>query len=208
MRIILLRHGAPKIERDLQLSASEFGRWVSDYNAAGIDDDCRPPPCSIEQANRCAFVVCSDLPRSLASARALGVDNIGAGESLFREMSMPHANWPFPRLPLPLWPVFFRLLWALGYSANAEESFKQARGRARACSERLAELASEHGTVLLVGHGSLNWFIARHLKKMGWSGPNKSPRKYWTFAVYSDLGALAAPDGTLSNFRSSQHAGS
>lgn len=87
-------------------------------------------------------------------------------------------------------------------------SHSSKQGVEPACSERLAELASEHGTVLLVGHGSLNWFIARHLKKMGWSGPNKSPRKYWTFAVYSDLGALAAPDGTLSNFRSSQHAGS
>jgi len=172
-----------KIASDRQLSAREFGHWVAEYNAAGIDEDCRPPGCAIEQANRCAFVVCSSLPRSLESAKALGVENIGAGESMFREMDMPYANWPSPRLPLLVWSVLFRLMWALGYSANAE-SFKQARQRARACGERLAELASRHGTVLLVGHGSLNWFIARHLKRMGWSGQKKSPRKHWEFSVY------------------------
>ncbi len=173
----------PKVDRDRQLSAREFGRWVSEYNAAGIDGDCRPPRCAIEQANRCAFVVCSTLPRSLASAKALRLENIGTCEPLFREMDMPHANWPFPRLPLFAWAVFFRLLWALGYAADVE-SFEQARERARACAERLAELASVHGTVVLIGHGSLNWFIARHLKRMGWAGPKKSPRKYWEFAVY------------------------
>lgn len=183
MKIVLLRHGMPRIDQDRQLSAREFGLWVSEYNAAGIDGDCPPPRCAIEQAGRCAHVVCSSLPRSLESAKALGVANIGTGEPLFREMGMPHADLSFPRLPLFAWAVFFRLIWALGYSANVE-SFAQARKRARACAERLAELASVHGTVLFVGHGSLNWFIARHLKRTGWTGQRKSPRGYWEFGVY------------------------
>jgi broad specificity phosphatase PhoE len=173
----------PKIDKDRLLNATEFGFWVSEYNAAGINVGCRPPQHAIEQVSRCAFVVCSSLPRSMESAKALGIESIDVCEAMFREMDMPHANRSFPRLSPAMWTVLFRLIWAVGYSANTE-SFKEARERARSCAQRLAELASVHGTVLLVGHGLLNWFIAWHLKKMGWSGPQKSPRNYWDFAMY------------------------
>lgn len=183
MNIVLLRHGMPKIEKTLRMSAREFGLWVSAYNAAGIDNSSWPPPDAIQQANQCAVVVCSDLPRSLESAQALGVTDIHLCEPIFREMEMPYAKLAFPRLSPGLWSVLFRLAWLAGYSANAE-SFKEARKRARDCAKRLVELASRHGTVLLVGHGSLNWFIARYLAKWGWSAAGKPPRKYWQYGVY------------------------
>lgn len=183
MQIVLLRHGMPKIDKDRRLTASEFGLWVSEYNAAGIDIECRPPQHAIEQTDKCSFVVCSSLSRSLESAKALGIESIDLSEPMFREMDMPHAKLTFPRLSPGAWSVIFRLIWVAGYRTNAE-SFNQAKERARRCAERLAELASKHGTVLLVGHGSLNWFIAKYLKNMGWSGPRKSPRKYWEFSVY------------------------
>lgn len=184
VQIVLLRHGMPKVDKDRRLNAAEFGGWVSEYNAAGIDTDCRPPQPAIEQASKCNLVVCSNLPRSLESARALGIETIGICESAFREMDMPYANLQFPRLSLSVWSVLFRLMWVGGYSANAE-SFDAARERARNCAERLMVLASIHDSVLLVGHGSLNWFVARYLKSMGWTGPRKAPRKYWEFGVYS-----------------------
>lgn len=183
MQIVLLRHGKPIIKKDASLNAAEFGLWVEKYNTAGIDNDFKPPQLAIDQAVRCTFTVCSNLPRSLESAKALGVENIGVCEAMFREMDMPYAKWRSPKLSSSVWSVFFRLIWALGYSANSE-SFSAAKGRARDCAERLADLASTHGTVLFVGHGSLNWFIAKHLKDMGWSGSDKSPRKYWEFSVY------------------------
>lgn len=183
MEIVLLRHGRPKIDKDRRLSAAEFGLWVLEYNAASIDIDFKPPANAIEQASRCAFIVGSDLPRSLDSAKALGVENIGACQSIFRELAVPYAGWRFPRFSPTVWTVLFRFMWIFRYSTNAE-SFKEAKERARCCAARLASLASEHGTVLFVGHGSLNWFISRYLKKMGWSGPKKSPRNYWEFAVY------------------------
>lgn len=183
MKIVLLRHGRPDIDQDRRLSASEFGAWVSGYDAAGIDAACPPPQSAIDAAASCSFVVCSTLRRSSASARALGLGRIDAGEAMFREMEMPHADWPSPRLPAAAWAVFFRLCWALGYAAKVE-SFVAAKRRALRCAERLADLAAEHRTVLLVGHGSLNWFIARHLKRMGWSGPKSAPRKYWEYGIY------------------------
>lgn len=173
----------PKVDKDCRLNAAEFGRWVSEYNAAGIDADCRPPQPAIEQAAKCNLVVCSTFRRSLESARALGTETIDVCASTYREMDMPHVNLRFPRLSPSVWSVLFRLMWVGGYSANAE-SFDAARERARNCAEQLMELASVHGTVLLVGHGSLNWFIARYLKSMGWIGPKRAPREYWEFGVY------------------------
>lgn len=173
----------PKIDKNRRSTPREFGHWVAEYNAAGIDIECRPPQSTIDQAARCKFVVCSSLPRSLDSAKALGIENIDVCESMFREMDMPYAQSHFPRLSLLAWTVIFRLMWLVGFSANAE-SFREGKKRANRCAERLMELASEHGTVLLVGHGSLNWLIARHLKSKGWSGAKKSPRRYWEFSVY------------------------
>ncbi len=183
MKIVLMRHGKPRIDKHLRLNAAEFGAWVEKYNAAGIDSECQPPLEAIEQATKCAFTVCSNLARSVESAKALGVERIGVCSSMFREMDMPHATWRFPSISLLAWSVFFRLAWAFGYSANAE-SFKAAKTRARGCAEHLANLSSTHGTVLFVGHGSLNWFIAKYLKRMGWLSAEKPPRKYWEYSVF------------------------
>lgn len=182
-KIVLMRHGKPMLDKHLRLNAAEFGAWVGEYNAAGIDTEYWPPREAIEQANQCAMTVCSHLARSMESARALGIKNVGVCSPMFREMDMPHAAWRYPRLSLSAWSVFFRLAWVCGYSANAE-SFRIAKARARKCAEQLAELSSNHGTVLFVGHGSLNWFIARYLKRMGWLGPDGSPRKYWEYGIF------------------------
>lgn len=184
MHIVLMRHGKPQIDHRLRLSAAEFGVWVEKYNAVGIDTECQPPQGAIAQANQCAFTVCSNLERSLESARLLGVERIGVYSPLFREMDMPNAAWRFPTLSLQVWLVFFRLAWVLGYSADAE-SFRSAKARARSCAEHLANLASTHGTVLFVGHGTLNWFVAKYLKRMGWLSAEKPPMKYWEYSVFN-----------------------
>ena len=175
-----MRHGKPDIDRHLRLNAAEFGAWLDRYNAVGIDSGCQPPPSAIAQAKQCAYTVCSNHLRSLESARALGIVHLGLSDSTFREMDMPHASWPFPKLPVVAWSVFFRLAWVFGYSAGGE-SYRAAKARARACAEHLAALAAAHDSVIFVGHGLLNRFIAKHLKTMGWSCIGPASEKYWEF---------------------------
>lgn len=184
MQIVLMRHGRPLIDSRRRLHAAAFAAWVERYDAAGIDAAWAPPLLAIERARQCTFVVCSDLARSWESASAVGLAQADVCSPMFREMEMPAAAWRFPKLSLPVWSVFFRLLWVFGYSAGAE-SFTAAKARARDCAEQLADWASVHGSVLFVGHGSLNWFIARHLKRMGWSCPTRPPRRYWEYSVHS-----------------------
>ena len=183
MQIVLMRHGEPDIDKRLRLNALEFGAWVEKYNAAGVDTASQPPQAAIEKAQQCAFTVCSHLPRSVESAKTLGIGRSGLSDPMFREMDMPHAAWRFPKLSVLAWATIFRLAWVFGYSAGVE-SFQSAKERARRCAAHLARLACTHGTVLFVGHGSLNWFIAKYLKSMGWLCAEKPPRKYWEFSVF------------------------
>ena len=183
MKIVILRHGKPKIGTSGRLAASGFGQWVAAYNRAGIDSVHAPSPNAIAQAKACSIVVCSNLPRSIESARVLGIKDIEVQDSLFRECEMPYANWSYPKLSVLGWSFVFRILQMFGYSSNAE-SFKEARQRAYRCALQLSELAQKNESVLFVGHGSLNWLIAKNLLRMGWVGPQNAGRKYWSYGVY------------------------
>lgn len=177
-----MRHGKPDIDKNLRLNAHEFGGWVEHYNAAGLNADDLPPGEAVEQARMSTFIVCSDLPRSLESARALGIKRIDLSSSLFREFDMPFSAWRFPVFPLSLWLLIFRFAWIFGYSRNVE-SFTSAKARAQRCAEELINLSSTHEAVLFVGHGSLNWFLAKYLKKLGWRVAKIPNGRYWRYCV-------------------------
>lgn len=183
MQIVLVRHGRPKFRSGAWMRASELPGWIAAYDAAGIDPAFPPPAGSIAQAGRCRFTVCSHLPRSLESARALGIQKVDLCGALFRELDLPCAPWHTPKLPWLLWVALFRLLSLLGYAENGEP-FRAGRRRAELCAERLSALAAEHESVLFVGHGGLNWLIARNLKRAGWSGPALSPLHHWEYGIY------------------------
>ncbi len=183
MQIILMRHGKPRIDGNLRLNAREFGLWVEKYNTSGIDMRYSPPQRAIDQADRCSITVCSNLPRSLESLKALGIDKVDMCDPQFREMEMPHAAWQLPRLPVGVWSAFFRFIWTMGYSENAE-SFKSSKKRARRCAQKLAELSLVHGDILFVGHGLLNCFIAKYLRNEGWACPETPIKRYWDSNTY------------------------
>jgi len=183
VEIVLIRHGKPKIDSTEKLSPADFGKWVSEYNLAGLDTEHKPTDEALERAKQCCFTVCSTLPRSIESAEALNVEVVGIVSPLFRECEMPYFNWNYPKLSVASWSVIFRVLMLIGYSSNVE-SFRAIKMRAEQCASQLIELAEKHQSVLLVGHGAINWFIHKQLLRMGWSGPRKAGRTYWEFGVY------------------------
>jgi broad specificity phosphatase PhoE len=191
LKIILMRHGKPNIDNSLRLNALAFGVWVEQYNAAGLDADDLPPREAVEQAGLASFIVCSDLPRSLESARRLGIKRIDLSSFSFREFDMPSSTWRFPVLPLSLWLLFFRLAWMFGYSPHVE-SFKSAKARVHHCAEQLVNLASIHDTVLFVGHGWLNWLLVKYLKRLGWRLAKKPKGRYWRHCVLEKSAIQAA----------------
>lgn len=184
MKIILLRHGKPDIEANHKLSSREYGGWVAEYNAASIDATHLPHEDTINMAKQCNFFVCSDLPRSIDSAKQLGVQEINIIDPMFREFEVPYSSKRLVRLSPGLWTVIYRLLWVMGYSSNSE-SYATAKNRAEDCLNKLLVYAENYGNVLFIGHGSLLWYITKLLHAQGWSGPKTAPGKYWQYATYT-----------------------
>lgn len=180
-RIILIRHGRPAVALVGKARADELAGIARAYQNAGIVDT--PPPTTLATAAEAKLAVCSDLPRALQSARALGFNDRQAADPVFREAVLPHFSKGTLKLPISAWLTLLRLLWLAGYARNGE-SYQDARRRARTAAQRLMSLAAEHGQIVLVGHGVLNYLIAKELLSQGWSGPTRPGQDFWAFGVY------------------------
>lgn len=183
MRITLLRHGKPDIAAWPRIKAHEMSQWIAAYNQAGINSARNPPQASIDAAMECNFIVASDLRRSIESAQRLAGKKQIVSDAIFREADLPYEPHRLPKLPPAVWAAYFRLLWFSGKSCNAE-STRLFRKRANNAAHHLAALAREHGSVLFVGHGIINRFIAKELKHSGWEGPKHAGKHYWSFSTY------------------------
>jgi len=183
LEITLLRHGEPEFGLKGIVRADEIPKIITCYNQSGIKG--LPPEHAIQTAQNCNAVICSNLPRSLLSAEALGVTGVSLSHAIFREIALPHFKGGAVTLPLSLWLVVLRSLSAVGFSKNGE-SMSMAKARAKQAAAMLVDLARCHDRVLLVGHGFLNYFIAKELLSNNWQGPAKPGGKYWEYAVYKN----------------------
>ncbi len=185
MKIILLRHGEPADLSFSKINASAFYEWVNLYNYSGLCVSSKPTVEAINISEKCNAVVCSDLPRSIESAKALNIKKITITSSQFNEAGLPTSCGKLLKLSPKTWAVIYRVFWLFGYSNNSE-SYKEAKSRASKSVNILIKLAQEHGSVLFVGHGVYNWLVAKELKSVGWSGPKKPTSKHWSFGVYKN----------------------
>lgn len=181
-KIVLIRHGPAAIDRGGSLTCREFGDWITAYEAASIRSEEKPAAALVAEAALANFIVASPAPRCLASAHALGLKTPDLIDSAYRECEMPFSNRGGLKLSTASWSVVFRLLQLLGYSNNAE-SRGEIIERSKSCAARLADLVDRYGTVLLVGHGALNWLIHRRLTRLGWQGPSFPASKPWQYTV-------------------------
>ncbi len=182
MQITLLRHGKPAFEWNRKAKGSELDRIIEEYDTSGIEG--RPPQQTLDLASSHYFIVSSDLPRSTQSAKAIGVENIDLKSKQFIEVGMPYFSRLPVVLPLCLWVIFYRVLWLVGFSKNAE-SLRMAKARAKQANRTLIELAETHQKVLVVGHGLFNHLLAKELRKSGWQGPRSPGKKHWEFGSYT-----------------------
>ena len=183
MKIILLRHGKPVAPILEKISATAFRQWVVEYNAAGLSPSSIPASNVLNHAQACNVIVCSNLPRSIESAKALNTGNVVFSSSIFNEAGLPTTDGYKLKLSPKVWAVMLRVAWFFGYSKNSE-SFAEAKKRAVEAVQKLTEIAREHDSVLFVGHGVFNRILANELRRSGWSGPNNPGSKHWSMAVY------------------------
>ena len=182
MEITLIRHGKPTFELKGIARSREINGIISNYNISGITDE--PPQEAIRKASGCNVAVCSDFARSIESAVALGYKDIHSTDSIFREVAIPHFRNGSITMPVNAWSMLLRCLSIAGFSKNGE-SLSMARKRAQVAKSILIDIAHEHKKVLLMGHGFINYFIAKELLSRNWLGPPKPGSHYWQYSVYT-----------------------
>ncbi len=189
MQITLLRHGQPDLPEWGKTRSSKMPKWIESYNTAGVKN-LPPQHCQhMLQENSYNLIVCSNLNRSIHSAEIIGY-SANKIDSKFREAELPVIKLPLLKLTPHHWSIIFRLFWLAGISPNVE-SLKPFRNRVKLAATELNQLAINHGTVLFIGHGIFNRFLAMALIANGWSGeeaPNGNKYKnyqYWEYANYT-----------------------
>ncbi len=164
--------------------------WIDAYNAAGVKDSVSPPVLEMIKNSSHRFIVCSDLKRSIHSAKIIGYQSPHLVDAVFREAELPTIQIPFIRLTPHQWSMVFRGLWFIGVSTDIEPlaAFKQ---RVSSAAEQLIKSAEKYDSVLLIGHGVVNRFISKALISKGWVG-EKTPNgnlypdyEYWEYAKYT-----------------------
>lgn len=181
MEIILIRHGRPEFELKGKARAREVQNIIQSYDQSGITGT--PPDEAAKLALSCGAVICSDLRRSLHSAETLGVKDIYKIDSVFREVAIPHFRSGGVTLSVSAWGAALRIMSVFGFSKNGE-SLSMARKRAKEASSYLISVAHAHKRIMLVGHGFINYFIAKELLSQNWNGPSKPGKGYWGYGVY------------------------
>jgi broad specificity phosphatase PhoE len=184
VRIILLRHGRPAYSPPRTIGLDRLGDEVERYNEAEIAGSTPPPFTATDLASQVDLLLASSLRRSIQSAAIL-TSTKPIVDQVFREAEIP-TRLPFPggtRLFPLAWIAIARVMWLCGWSGGSE-SFRSARRRAATACERLTQLASQHGDVMLVGHQMFNLLIARELRLRGWRGPAIPPMSHWSRAIY------------------------
>ncbi len=133
----------------------------------------------------------SDLRRSVESACWLCPERPVHVDAELREGTLPESLCAPLRLPPAAWVVIARIAWWLN-CCRSPETRGATRERAARVADRLTALASAHGSLLVVGHGMFNRFVAAELRKRGWRGPGRLPGSLWGAARFEQTEAAGA----------------
>lgn len=174
MEITLIRHGKPTFSSSSVVTSSEYVKWMRRYNFSDVSEHSRPQQIKKELGSH--YIVSSDFNRAIHSTEIYTGRSPDLIAPLYREMEIPRYKLPFRLKPMT-WIYGCRALWMLGVSGPFE-TYHQAIRRSEQAVHALIGLANEHGSVVLFGHGYMNWHLRRGLIGQGWRLNCKS-NSYW-----------------------------
>ena len=183
MRIVLVRHGKPGVVSRDSIAGRDIGRWVRHYNDAGISRELAPPAALRDLASSAGCLLTSSLRRARESAAWLSASKEVRVDPELREAALPDSLAVSIRLSPRVWVPLARVAWWLNW-CDSDETIGATRQRARRVADRLGALAAEYGSVVAIGHGMFNRFVASQLRRRGWRGPTVWSRRYWAAAEF------------------------
>lgn len=167
--LYLYRHAAVDFDTTGRVAFRDFRALVDAYNAAPLVNFLPQQPVP-----RCDFIITSSLRRSPDTAMEI-FGYMDVHDGVFREAELPDLpNLPFRAKPKTLFALA-RILWFLGRRKNCES-----RDRFYARVDRAAMLivraSDEHPCIALIGHGVMNHFLKRALRKHKFE-PQRNPSR-------------------------------
>ncbi len=183
--IVLARHGRPAIDKSKRLTSNGYYQWWQAYDRSGLDPASPPPQNLIDAAKTADVIFSSELRRAKETAAAVAGGKPVIENAVFSEAHLPPP--PFPsliRMRPPMWDVFSRTLWWLGY-AGGFESRAAAETRAFAAAEVIVPRARAGENVLVCAHGWFNRMMRPALVANGWNCVYDGRDDYWSFRRYA-----------------------
>ena len=180
-QIILIRHAKVDIANNEKIDSASLKHWVEAYDTAYIHIDSLPSKETIDAAKNADVMLTSVLSRAVDSAKVLGVD-IFESNVVFNEAKIPDVNIPFLKLKPKTWLVVLRVLLLFGLGKK-DTSLQASKQQAKNASKRLHELSMKYDSIVLIGHGGMNWLIRKALLKEGWNLGPKASNKNWGMTV-------------------------
>lgn len=176
MEIVLIRHGQPTVDKNVKLNATQFANWLNDYNNSSINQLYKPPVSLTKKISR-HFVVSSDLPRAINSARICAGKKPDLIIKQLKEMPIPH--WSLPLIANAYaWIIINGLMWAMGLHGHVD-SLSRCRMRGKLAARTLSSMAEQKKNVAVFGHVIMNYYIAFQLIRQGWRA-NFTGKKFWS----------------------------
>jgi len=165
--LLLIRHGRVNADFETAIEAADMPGWIDAYNRAPLHPQSRPPERLKARLAACDLLLVSSLSRTAESARRLGREP-DRFEPLLDEAEVAEIPIPLLRLRPWSWLKVARVMMTLGYRDRRGVSLEKSRRRAREAAEMLEGLFETRKSVAVLGHGGMNWLIARQLRRRGW----------------------------------------
>jgi broad specificity phosphatase PhoE len=166
LQIILIRHGNPEINKKGWFSFKAARNYIIAYDTVGVRPVATPPV--ILRSNEDVKIFCSSLFRAYDTAlKVFGDERTIIVDSAFIEFQREISPLPLV-LPIKGWTGISRFFWMIGLHSSDIPGFRSEKSRAKQDAVFLENTAMKDKKVILVGHGFLNKYIVRNLKKNGW----------------------------------------
>ncbi|MGF7047824.1 broad specificity phosphatase PhoE [Paenibacillus sp. DS2015] len=179
MEIILIRHGRSERSNIPNQDIHDYTNWKKEYDKLGVvESECNKFLEANNHIQRADYLFTSTLFRAYHSLTLLRAGMNETQDEIFNEVYFRPPNLKGIRLNTRWWTIVTGLCWYGGLIQDYE-TIEEVKNRAIIASNRLIRTA-EDGVVALVGHGFINLFIYKELKRRGWKEINKYSSKNWS----------------------------
>ena len=166
--IYLIRHAKPDVPDETHFNYEEIKLYYQLYDSNDIIPFDKNIVLNQIHEPLPDVIFTSTLPRAKQTAwDAFGWNLKYVSRPVFNEFGRTIVHIPAVTLSKGTWSGFSRFMWVLGFHKDTE-SFRNAKKRAKLCTSILEDISLEEKVVILVGHGFMNHYISRSLKKNGW----------------------------------------